>query len=118
MKYILKGTTKECDSYWWRGKLSALVGTTFTKVDANYISDVNGDDYPSSWLNLQPEIDYLIENRADLSARIEELDSERYYQEVKNDVANLDDRYQFELAEWLNDVLKIEIVRERSFDRD
>lgn len=116
-KYILKSITKECNSWWWKAKLSAIIGTTFTKDDDNYISDVDGDDYPSSWLNLQPEIDYLIEKRGDLSARIDELNSERYHQEVKNDVANLDDVDKANLAEWLCEHLDIEIVRERNFDR-
>ena len=119
MKYILKGTTTDCDSYWWRGKISLLIGTTFTKVDeTTYISDVDNDDYPSSWLNLQPEIDYLIEKRGDLSAKIDILNSQRYYEQVKDDVLNLDDRYKAQLGEWLNDHLNIEVVRERNFDRD
>ena len=68
--------------------------------------------------NYSIELSKLIEFRGELSARIERMNGQRYYQEVKNDVLNLDDRYKAQLAEWLNNHLDIEVVRERNFDRD
>lgn len=120
MKYILTNI-KEHDrlNCYWREKLKALLFTTFTHDGCvSYISDVTGVDYPDCWLLMQPELDYLIEQRGDLSERIDILNSQRYYEEVKNDVMNLDDRYKAQLGEWLNEHLDIEVAKDNEWNND
>jgi hypothetical protein len=115
----LKGISQATDiSTYWKHKILSLVGTDFEIDNSSCFSKKYNQFFPISWLVFDDELEDMIKQRQDLSGQIETLDIERYYQEVKNDVANLDERYQFELAEWLNEVLKIEIVRERNFDRD
>ena len=116
----LKGIFESADlGTYWKNRISALVGTDF-EIDNNNncLSKKDNEYYPPTWLVFETDLQTMINQRNDISGQIEELDNERYYQEVKNDVLNLDDRYKAQLAEWLNDHLDIEIVRERNFDRD
>jgi hypothetical protein len=116
----LKGVFESADlGTYWKNRISALVGTDF-EIDNNNncLSKKDNEYYPPTWLVFETDLQTMINQRNDISGQIEELDSQRYYQEVKNDVMNLNDVDKAQLGEWLNDHLDIEIVRERNFDRD
>ena len=68
--------------------------------------------------NYSIELSKLIEFRGELSARIERMNGQRYYQEVKNDVMNLNDVDKAQLGEWLNEHLDIEVAKDNEWNND
>jgi hypothetical protein len=115
----LKGISQATDiSTYWKHKILSLVGTEFEIDNSSCFSKKYNQFFPISWLVFDDELEDMIKQRQDLSGQIETLDIERYFEEVKNDVLNLDDRYKARLGEWLCEHLDIEVTKDDEWNND
>jgi hypothetical protein len=115
----LKGISQTKDfSTYWKHRILDLVGTEFEIDNGTCFSKVDNQFYPSNWLVFDTDLEAMINQRQDLSGQIEALDIDRYFEEVKNDVLNLDDRYKARLGEWLCEHLDIDVVKDNEWNND